>query len=232
MTIGRDPLADIVIDDPEISRQHSRLTLTDSGYQIQDLGSTNGTYVDGKRLSGETVTLSNGQIVMVGSNVTLVYEVISAAADPMATMVAPAGMAGMPFMPPATPEPEPLPEPEPMAPPAADATALFYEPTPSPEPEPFPSFEPEPVIDSQPLPSFDEGSSAPLPTFDSGSTSSSLPFDSGSSAASSSGGSSGGIGGMLNGPNRNIIIGVTVLVVLCCCCLSLVAGLYATGVIG
>lgn len=120
MTIGRDPLADIVIDDPEISRQHARLTLTDSGYQVQDLGSTNGTYVDGKRLAGETVALRNGQLLMTGSNVTMAYEVISTAADPMATMVAPAGM---PFLTPEPmPEPAPMPEPEPLH---ADATAMY-----------------------------------------------------------------------------------------------------------
>ena len=224
MTIGRDPLADIVIDDPEISRQHARLTLTDSGYQVQDLGSTNGTYVDGKRLSGETVALRNGQILMTGSNVTMVYEVISAAADPMATMVAPAGM---PFMPGPVAEPTPIPEPEPMPEPSPDATAMFREPVPATTPlvEPFPSFDAEPVADSQPLPSFDEGSSAPLPAFDSGSSASSLPFDSGSSSTgSSSGGSSGGgIGAMLNGPNRNMIIGgIVAVVVLCCCCLPLI----------
>ena len=212
MTIGRDPLADIVIDDPKISRQHARLTLTDSGYQVQDLGSTNGTYVDGKRLAGETVALRNGQLLMTGSNVTMAYEVISAAADPMATMVAPAGM---PFLTPEPmPEPAPMPEPEPLH---ADATAMYRDPImPSPATAPLPSFD---EGSSAPLPTFDEGSSAPLPTFEENKSSSSN-FGSNMGSGTTTSGSSGGVGGMLNGPNRNIIIGVVVaIIVLCCCCL-------------
>lgn len=221
MTIGRDPLADIVIDDPEISRQHARLTLTDSGYQVQDLGSTNGTYVDGKRLAGETASLRNGQILMTGSNVTMVYEVISAAADPMATMVAPAGI---PFMPEPMPEPEPIPEPAPIP---NDATALFSEPV-KPAADPLPSYdyEPEPVKETAPLPAFDEEGSAPLPAFDESQPSApfSSSFESSGSTPPPSSGGSGGISGMLNGPNRNMIIGAIVaIVVLCCCCLPLVA---------
>lgn len=212
MTIGRDPLADIVIDDPEISRQHARLTLTDSGYQVQDLGSTNGTYVDGKRLAGEAVNLRNGQILMTGSNVTMVYEVISAAADPMATMVAPAGI---PFIPEPMPEPEPIPEPAPMP---HDATALFNEPV-KPVEEPLPSYDytPEPVKETAPLPSFDEEGSAPLPAFDESQSSAPLPSytsDTGMDAPVKTGGGMGG--------NRNLIIGIVVgLIVLCCVCLPI-----------
>ena len=76
VTIGRDPMADIVITDPEVSRQHARLTRTESGYEIQDLGSTNGTFLDGQRLGGEPHQLSPGQIIAMGSNVSLVYEEI------------------------------------------------------------------------------------------------------------------------------------------------------------
>src|SRR5688572_5302273 len=75
VTIGRDPMTDIVINDPEVSRHHAKLTRrTGGGYEIQDMGSTNGTFVDGKRLGGETVQLSPGQAVMVGSNVTMTYQ--------------------------------------------------------------------------------------------------------------------------------------------------------------
>jgi hypothetical protein len=93
VTVGRDPLADIVLNDPEVSRHHAQFIQTQEGYQLKDLGSTNGSFVDGKRIGGEPVTLSPGQIVMFGSNVTLIYQATSAA-DPLATMVAPA--AGMP----------------------------------------------------------------------------------------------------------------------------------------
>ncbi len=86
VTIGRDPTADIVFSDPEVSRQHARFTRTADGYEVQDLGSTNGTFVDGRRLSGETVSLQPGAVITMGSNVTVVLE---AAADPMATVISP-----------------------------------------------------------------------------------------------------------------------------------------------
>lgn len=88
VTVGRDPMAEIVLSDPEVSRQHARFTRTEGGYQLQDLGSTNGTFVDGKRLSGEAVGLQPGAVITMGSNVTVVYE---ATVDPMATVISPEG---------------------------------------------------------------------------------------------------------------------------------------------
>ncbi len=49
LIIGRDPLVDVVISDPEVSRQHARLTQDEAGYQIQDLGSTNGTFAQAQK---------------------------------------------------------------------------------------------------------------------------------------------------------------------------------------
>lgn len=74
MTIGRDPLSEITINDPEVSRRHARLIGTLSGYRIQDLGSTNGTFVNGVRLSGEPIDLEPGQIISIGGGVELVYQ--------------------------------------------------------------------------------------------------------------------------------------------------------------
>lgn len=85
MTIGRDPMSEVVISDPEVSRQHARLTRNADGrIDLQDLGSTNGTFVDGNRLGGDKVTLTPGQVVVVGSNVTLVFEAV---VDQLATVV-------------------------------------------------------------------------------------------------------------------------------------------------
>lgn len=50
VTIGRDLSCDIVIQDPEVSRLHVRLHRTVDGYQVEDVGSTNGTFVNGKPL--------------------------------------------------------------------------------------------------------------------------------------------------------------------------------------
>ena len=75
LILGRDPMSDIVVNDPEISRNHARLTYTTEGYEIQDMGSTNGTYVNGRRLRGEPMLLEPDVDVILGSNVTLSYEV-------------------------------------------------------------------------------------------------------------------------------------------------------------
>ncbi len=87
VTLGRDPMVDITINDPEVSRQHARLIQTLSGYQIQDLGSTNGTFVDGTRIGGEPVDLRSGQSIAMGSNVSLVYEVVTEDDEVLATMI-------------------------------------------------------------------------------------------------------------------------------------------------
>jgi pSer/pThr/pTyr-binding forkhead associated (FHA) protein len=50
IVIGRDPTNDIVINDAEVSRKHARLMLQAGSYVLEDLGSTNGTYVGGQKL--------------------------------------------------------------------------------------------------------------------------------------------------------------------------------------
>ena len=87
-TIGRDISNRIVINDPEVSRRHARLTFQVGGYVIEDLGSTNGTFVDGQRLMGPHL-LRPGQTVMFGEKITLAYEAL--AFDPNATLVGVAG---------------------------------------------------------------------------------------------------------------------------------------------
>ncbi|MDH5506869.1 MAG: FHA domain-containing protein [Anaerolineae bacterium] len=83
MYIGRDTTNEISINDAEISRRHVRLLKQGSGYSIEDLGSTNGTFVNGERISGVFV-LQPGQTIRFGDNVTLSYEI--AGYDPDATV--------------------------------------------------------------------------------------------------------------------------------------------------
>lgn len=71
--LGRDAVADIVIHDRDVSRVHARITYQESGYIIQDLGSTTGTFLDGKRLTNESTSLSPGQIVTLGSRVMITF---------------------------------------------------------------------------------------------------------------------------------------------------------------
>ena len=79
VTLGRDITNDIVINDPEVSRHHLRMTRGAGGFTIEDLGSTNGTFVNGQRLTGAR-PLRPGDMVGLGETVTLSYEVLASAA--------------------------------------------------------------------------------------------------------------------------------------------------------
>ena len=63
--IGRSPESDIHIETPLISRAHARLTIQDSECVIEDLGSSNGTYVSGEKINAVTI-LRLGTRVMLG----------------------------------------------------------------------------------------------------------------------------------------------------------------------
>ncbi len=80
--IGRDIGNDIVINDAEVSRKHVRLMLQAGQYALEDLGSTNGTFINGQRISGPHI-LAGGQTVQMGENVVVVFE--AATFDPDAT---------------------------------------------------------------------------------------------------------------------------------------------------
>jgi predicted component of type VI protein secretion system len=82
-TIGRDANNVVTINDAEISRKHAKMELRGSSYVIQDLGSTNGTFVNGNRITGMQV-LNPNDIVSFGENIVLMYESV---ADPNATML-------------------------------------------------------------------------------------------------------------------------------------------------
>ena len=64
VVLGREG-TDFVLKDPELSRRHAALRPTDDGIEIQDLGSTNGTFVNGRRIEAAT-RLGAGDTVRVG----------------------------------------------------------------------------------------------------------------------------------------------------------------------
>ncbi|MCU1590682.1 MAG: cell division FtsK/SpoIIIE [Frankiales bacterium] len=83
VVIGR--LGDVRLDDDGVSREHCRLTLTHGGATVDDLDSTNGTWVDGARVD-RTTTLAYGGLLRIGDS-TLQLLPLSEAVAP----VAPAG---------------------------------------------------------------------------------------------------------------------------------------------
>ena len=112
LTVGRDPSNDIVINDPQVSRQHLRITRQGQMVVIEDLGSTNGTFANGVRLTGPHV-LSNGDVIGMGDGVTLTYYEVGIAADIAETIVGRPGSAVPP------PPPESFPAAAPPMPPTA-----------------------------------------------------------------------------------------------------------------
>jgi hypothetical protein len=84
LTIGREVGSDVFINEAEVSRRHARLTLQAGNYLLEDLGSTNGTFVNGQRLMGPRV-LQPGDAILLGENVSLAFEL--APFDPNAAPV-------------------------------------------------------------------------------------------------------------------------------------------------
>ncbi len=138
--IGRGEENGIVLNIAEISRKHSVLTRGEEGYIIKDLGSTNGTYVNGQRLMGPHVPRP-GELVKLGENVSLAFE---AGYDPDATMVA---------------SPSQF-EPATFQPPPKESYVPAAQPQPVPQPPPQPAYsEPVPATTAQPYTSPEEGKS-------------------------------------------------------------------------
>ena len=70
--IGRDPGVDVTIPSAAVSRRHARLTREGDAYMLEDLGSSNGTYLNGERLTARHLLMS-GDKIRFGKAVTLTY---------------------------------------------------------------------------------------------------------------------------------------------------------------
>jgi pSer/pThr/pTyr-binding forkhead associated (FHA) protein len=68
VVMGRSDETDVVLDDPYASEFHLRLVSQENGMMLHDLGSTNGTYVNGRRVSAPT-ELKRGDTIQVGKTV-------------------------------------------------------------------------------------------------------------------------------------------------------------------
>ncbi|MFQ5398187.1 MAG: FHA domain-containing protein [Anaerolineae bacterium] len=108
-SIGRSAANDIVLADPEISRRHAQIIRQEDEYAIQDLGSTNGSFVNNQRVTGLTL-LHHGDMVALGEIFTLEFQE-GPAAEPAADAGSPfdtlAEATMMEAPPPAPPSPVP-----------------------------------------------------------------------------------------------------------------------------
>lgn len=66
--VGRDPSNDIVVEDDQISGRHMKIAGEEGKFQVEDLGSTNGTYVNGECIEG-SVELKNEDLVKIGRTI-------------------------------------------------------------------------------------------------------------------------------------------------------------------
>jgi predicted component of type VI protein secretion system len=140
ISIGRDSSNMVAINDAEVSRRHARMELRGSAYMIQDLGSTNGTFVNGTRISGMQV-LNPGDTVAFGEGIVLLFDVAEDANATVLSAKAPPTAVQRPAPAPApAPMPAPAPIPAPVRPPA---------PAPAPVRPPAPAAVPTPAYSGQ-----------------------------------------------------------------------------------
>ncbi len=64
-TLGRSPANDVIINDDYTSSEHARISWLDSQWWLEDLGSSNGTYINDLPINKATV-ITNGDLITVG----------------------------------------------------------------------------------------------------------------------------------------------------------------------
>lgn len=85
-TIGRESGVDILLDDFKVSRQHAVLQVADSRATLTDCGSTNGTWLNGRRVSG-TDELCDGDRIRLGTVELRFYDPAGATTDPVGAQI-------------------------------------------------------------------------------------------------------------------------------------------------
>ena len=120
--IGRDISNEVTVNDAEVSRRHTRLEFQGGGYIVEDLGSTNGTFVNGRRLTGPH-SLRPGETIRMGETVSFTYELLGGGGDATVAaarqQAAPAPRQAAPPPPPQRPAPSGYAGQVPAGPPAA-----------------------------------------------------------------------------------------------------------------
>jgi predicted component of type VI protein secretion system len=135
LVVGREH-ADVTLEDEEVSRRHLAIRPHDDGVELEDLGSTNGTFVDGARLSASVVISESARVVLGETELEIEVEVPEPELDPGATrlrerpaMPDATVVRSTPVAPPPAPA-DPPPAPAPAAPPTP-APAATAPPTPA-----------------------------------------------------------------------------------------------------
>jgi S-DNA-T family DNA segregation ATPase FtsK/SpoIIIE len=82
--IGRDQASDLRLQDPDVSRRHAELCVDLRGISVRDLGSTNGTWLNGARITARPCALEMGAVLRLGDSLVCVL----AASEPPAAVTA------------------------------------------------------------------------------------------------------------------------------------------------
>ena len=110
-TIGREAQCEIQVGGTWVSRRHARITWTGTGYVVEDLGSTNGTYVNDEPVRAPR-PLRSGDLLQLGRRVELTFEARVPA--PVQAQPMPAGITPSPAISTGPPPPPQVPPSEPV----------------------------------------------------------------------------------------------------------------------
>ena len=66
LTLGRDPICDLVLPLPGVAQRHCRIARTEAGARIRDLGSLSGTWLNGQRVDAADRPLCDGDVIELG----------------------------------------------------------------------------------------------------------------------------------------------------------------------
>ena len=155
ITVGRAPGNDLVLDDGQVSRRHVAFRPASDGIHVEDLGSYNGTFVNGERIASVVLAVP-GDTIRVGETDMTVTAASGAAEAPPS----PAIESEEPAASPALQAPDPSPPPPPAAieppPPVVETppppAALVEPEAPEPPPPPVAVIEPGPSAPEPPAP--------------------------------------------------------------------------------
>lgn len=156
-TIGREG-CDITLSDPDVSRRHAAVEMSNGGLSIEDLGSTNGTFVNGERITAPRA-LRDGDEIQIGSTVWRLRAPLAATRlTDVPSEATPSNQATT--LRPAAPEPA-----APEAPPAPAAPEPATEEAPrAPEPPPQQPPAPAPSVAAESAPAAAPPSATPVPS--------------------------------------------------------------------